>query len=136
MNKNIDINVLLENLKIQTPDHKLFISSDNGDHQTFFLNDNFSSSVDSTPTASGCTSINTTPGTPEAVRITGGISPIPLDILDKLSTVIRKKSSTSTDSYNVRELEYMKRRDNKVKELRNRTIKNPILRKFFGKKTK
>uniref|UniRef100_A0A0N4ZLV9 KID domain-containing protein n=1 Tax=Parastrongyloides trichosuri TaxID=131310 RepID=A0A0N4ZLV9_PARTI len=139
MNKNIDINVLLDKLRIQSPVTKPFTSPNNRTHQKLIFDDKLCYSANSTPTSSGYSSINTTPGTPgtpEAVRISGGVSTIPLDILEKLSLVMRKKSNSSTESFNSNDVEYLQRRDKKVKELRKRSIKNPIFKKFFEKKKK
>uniref|UniRef100_A0A0N5CHY5 Uncharacterized protein n=1 Tax=Strongyloides papillosus TaxID=174720 RepID=A0A0N5CHY5_STREA len=121
-------------MKIQSPQQYSFLSPQTSDVQNSLLNSTLSLSNNSTPTSSTTISTATSPGTPEAVRQHGGVSPVPFELVNKLLSLIKEKPSYDRDQRNKREVEHKIRRFNQVMKNKSRTIKNPILKKFLQKK--
>uniref|UniRef100_A0A0K0F9U7 Mediator complex subunit 15 n=1 Tax=Strongyloides venezuelensis TaxID=75913 RepID=A0A0K0F9U7_STRVS len=121
-------------MRIQSPQQYSFLSPQTSGVQNSLLNSTLSSSNNSTPTSSTTISTATSPGTPEAVRHHGGVSPVPFELVDKLLSLIKEKPSYDRDQRSKREVEHKIRRFNQVMKNKSRTIKNPILKKFLQKK--
>ncbi|CEF69067.1 Hypothetical protein SRAE_2000371900 [Strongyloides ratti] len=134
MNGTNELNILFDQLKIKTPQKSPFLSPPTSDLKTFASNSHLNFSNNSTPTSSAATSNATTPGTPEAVRIHGGRSPVPFELMNRILSLIKDKKANDGEQRNIREIEHRRKRLNQVTMQRSRTIKNPIIKKFLQQK--
>uniref|UniRef100_A0A0K0EEB5 Uncharacterized protein n=1 Tax=Strongyloides stercoralis TaxID=6248 RepID=A0A0K0EEB5_STRER len=134
MNGTNDLNILFNNLKLETPQKCSFLSPPTAAFKNLMLNDdlNYSNSNTSSPIVT--TSTSTSPRTPEAVRVHGGTSPVPFDIMDKILSLIKEKLPYIRGQRNLREIEHKKKRLNQITKQRSRSIKNPLLKKLLQKK--